>query len=97
EEERFDAADSLRAAGVRVDRNKEIRLLLVCECGPFLERNKRVVTARQNHFRTHFRFDQGLETFCHIQNEVFLSIAGRTDTAGVVSAMACVDDYATHL
>ncbi len=79
-------------AGIRVDGNKQIGLRAVRDGGALLERHKSVVVARVDHVRAgQLLLDQRSQAQRHVEAQILLHQAVRTDGAGVVAAVAGVD------
>ena len=83
----LDAARLGVSAGVRVNREEQVRLLAVGDRRPLLERHEHVGAAREHHLDARLLQQQLLEPQRHVEHEVgFLQVLALR--AGVVAAVA---------
>ena len=80
-----------------MDRDKEVGLRLVRDGGARLERDKCVVGAGVDNLRVEPVVKQLAEAEGYVEDDVFLLDAVGADGAGVMAAVACVDDDAADL
>jgi len=93
----FDAARAGVGAGVCVDGDEEVGLGLVGDRGACLKRDEGVVAARVDDVGAEALFEQAAETEGNVEDDVFFFDAAGAEGAGVMSAMAGVDDDAVDL
>ena len=74
-----------------MDRNEQIRLLLVCNRGTRLERNERVVLARIDYVSAKPGLQQLAQSASHVQYQVLLLEPPWSNRAGIVAAVAGVN------
>src|SRR4030095_3158874 len=70
-----------RARGIRVDRQEEVGLLVVCDRGTVVQRNEQVRVARQDGAAGQYAGERGRDAFGDLQGGVFLLQAARSDGA----------------
>ena len=74
-----------------MDRNEQVRLLLVGDRGASLQRNKRVVLAGVNDVGAQSGLQQLAQAAADIEHQILFLQAVGTDGAGIVSAVAGID------
>ena len=80
-----------------MNRDEEIRLLLVCQLCATFQAYERVIVASQDNLSSHLVFNESLETLRDIQDEFLLREARWSDAAGVMTSVTCVDNHAGEL
>jgi hypothetical protein len=80
-----------------MNRDKQIRALLIRNCGSAFKRYEGVIVAGQDDFSPDLRFNKSFQPLGNIQYEFFLRKTGRTDASRIVASVPCINDNPRNL